>query len=48
MARKDSTLHAFDLRKWTFRCFGLVEKEVSWSWPEFQKLPRVTVVSDIH
>jgi DMSO/TMAO reductase YedYZ molybdopterin-dependent catalytic subunit len=37
-----------DLRKWTFQCFGLVEKEVSWSWPEFQKLPRVTVVSDIH
>ena len=37
-----------DLKKWTFRCFGLVEKELSWTWPEFQKLPRVVVVSDIH
>lgn len=37
-----------DLEKWTFRCFGLVEKELSWSWLEFQKLPRVAVVSDIH
>jgi DMSO/TMAO reductase YedYZ molybdopterin-dependent catalytic subunit len=38
----------FDPRRWTFRCFGLVEHEVSYTWPEFQKLPRVTVRSDIH
>jgi len=37
-----------DLRSWTFRCFGLVEKEVSWTWEEFLALPRITVVSDIH
>ena len=37
-----------DLMRWTFRCFGLVEEEVSWTWPEFQKLPRVRVTSDIH
>jgi len=37
-----------DLTQWTFRCFGLVEEEVSWTWPEFQKLPRVQVTSDIH
>ena len=38
----------FDPRRWTFRCFGLVEREVSWTWEEFLRLPRVTVTSDIH
>ena len=37
-----------DLGTWTFRCFGLVEQEVSWTWEEFVRLPRVTVRSDIH
>jgi DMSO/TMAO reductase YedYZ molybdopterin-dependent catalytic subunit len=37
-----------DRRTWRFRCFGLVEKEVSWTWEEFVRLPRVTVRSDIH
>ena len=37
-----------DLERWTFRCFGLVEEEVSWTWPEFQTLPRAEIVSDIH
>src|SRR5258705_6721494 len=39
---------AFDARTWTFRCFGLVEEEVSWTWEEFLRLPRVAVVSDVH
>ena len=38
----------FDPTRWTFRCFGLVEREVSWTWEEFQRLPRVKLVSDIH
>ena len=38
----------FDPATWTFRCFGLVEREVVWTWPEFLALPRVRVVSDIH
>jgi DMSO/TMAO reductase YedYZ molybdopterin-dependent catalytic subunit len=38
----------FDPKRWTFRCFGLVERPVSWSWEEFQRLPRVTLTSDIH
>ena len=38
----------FDRARWTFRCFGLVEREVTWTWAEFQALPRVTVTSDIH
>jgi DMSO/TMAO reductase YedYZ molybdopterin-dependent catalytic subunit len=37
-----------DLKTWTFRCFGLVEKELSWTWKEFLELPRVEVTSDIH
>ena len=38
----------FDPKRWTFRCFGLVEREVSWTWEEFLRLPRVTLTSDIH
>lgn len=38
----------FDPRKWTFRCFGLVEQEVAWTWEEFLRLPRVEIVSDVH
>jgi DMSO/TMAO reductase YedYZ molybdopterin-dependent catalytic subunit len=37
-----------DLARWTFRCFGLVEAEVTWSWTDFLKLPRVRIVSDVH
>ena len=38
----------FDPRTWTFRCFGLVEREVRWTWEEFLKLPRVEITSDVH
>jgi DMSO/TMAO reductase YedYZ molybdopterin-dependent catalytic subunit len=38
----------FDPRRWTFRCHGLVEQELTWTWEEFQALPRVTMTSDIH
>src|SRR5882762_930033 len=38
----------FDPTRWTFRCFGLVEREMTWTWEEFRRLPRVTVRSDIH
>ena len=37
-----------DLRTWTFRCFGRVEAEVSWTWEEFNRLPQVETRSDIH
>jgi DMSO/TMAO reductase YedYZ molybdopterin-dependent catalytic subunit len=37
-----------DLATWTFRIYGLVEKEASWTWEEFLKLPRIKVTSDIH
>ena len=38
----------FDPKKWSFRCFGLVEGEVAWSWDEFRTLPRAEVRCDIH
>ena len=38
----------FDPTRWSFRCFGLVERDVSWSWPELLALPRVEVTCDIH
>ena len=38
----------FDPKTWRFRCFGLVEQEVSWTWPEFLALPRAEVTCDIH
>src|SRR5262245_14175169 len=38
----------FDPKSWTFRCFGLVEEEVAWTWEEFSKLPRTEVACDIH
>lgn len=37
-----------DLRRWTFRCFGLVEEEVTWTWEQFLALPRVRIRSDVH
>jgi DMSO/TMAO reductase YedYZ molybdopterin-dependent catalytic subunit len=37
-----------DLETWTFRCFGLVEQPVSWTWREFLELPRVEITSDVH
>jgi DMSO/TMAO reductase YedYZ molybdopterin-dependent catalytic subunit len=38
----------FDPRTWAFRCFGLVEQEVAWTWEEFLRLPRVEITSDVH
>ncbi|PJF43812.1 MAG: sulfite oxidase-like oxidoreductase [Phototrophicales bacterium] len=36
------------LDNWTFRVFGLVEEEVTWTWEEFMQLPRRKVVYDLH
>lgn len=38
----------FDPTTWTFRVFGEVENERTWSWDEFQKLPTVQITCDIH
>lgn len=33
---------------WNLRVWGEVEKEVRWTWDEFQKLPRRSLKMDIH
>jgi DMSO/TMAO reductase YedYZ molybdopterin-dependent catalytic subunit len=38
----------YNLATWTFRVFGLVEEEKTWTWQEFQQLPRRKVMMDIH
>ena len=37
-----------EMAKWKFSLAGLVAQPVSWSWAEFQALPRVKVFSDFH
>ena len=36
------------LDQWTFKIQGLVDTPVTWTWREFQALPRVRVFSDFH
>ena len=36
------------LDRWTFQIKGLVDTPVTWTWQEFQALPRVRVFSDFH
>ena len=37
-----------ELKDWEFRVFGLVEKEVKFSWDQFKALPTTKVHCDIH
>jgi DMSO/TMAO reductase YedYZ molybdopterin-dependent catalytic subunit len=39
---------AVGLEHWKFRIQGLVANPISWTWPEFQALPRVKVFADFH
>jgi DMSO/TMAO reductase YedYZ molybdopterin-dependent catalytic subunit len=36
------------LDDWTFKVFGLVEQEKTWTWDEFNKLPGRKIAMDIH
>ncbi len=38
----------FNPATWDFRIWGEVEKEVSWTWDEFTKLPRTKLTIDLH
>jgi DMSO/TMAO reductase YedYZ molybdopterin-dependent catalytic subunit len=38
----------FDAGTWTLRAYGLVEREATWTWEEFLKLPTRQVACDIH
>ena len=37
-----------DLNTWTFKIWGLVEEEITWTWDEFMALPKRKVVLDLH
>ena len=39
---------AIDLPNWRLRVFGRVANPASWTWEEFQNLPKVRVFSDFH
>ena len=41
-------LPRFNPSTWTFRIWGEVEEEISWTWAEFQHLPRTKVTMDVH
>lgn len=38
----------FDPDTWDFRVFGEVEQPLRLTWEEFQRLPRVSVIADMH
>jgi DMSO/TMAO reductase YedYZ molybdopterin-dependent catalytic subunit len=38
----------FNPATWDFRVWGLVEEEKSWTWDEFNQLPRTQLKMDIH
>lgn len=38
----------FDAESWRLRLFGLVGREVEWTWRDFKALPRVEVTADFH
>lgn len=40
--------HYPDLSRWDLRVFGLVKEEKRLTWEEFNQLPRVRLVADIH
>lgn len=38
----------FNPATWNFRVWGEVEEEKSWTWDQFNQLPRTTIQMDIH
>jgi DMSO/TMAO reductase YedYZ molybdopterin-dependent catalytic subunit len=53
LTRKFPVLHygsipRFDPATWTFNISGLVEEEQTWTWEEFNRLPRTRARLDIH
>lgn len=37
-----------DLDTWTLKIFGLVEEEITWTWDEFNQLPKTDMTIDLH
>lgn len=38
----------FNPATWDLRVFGTIEREMTWKWDEFQKLPVKSITTDIH
>jgi len=38
----------FNPAAWSLRVFGEVQQEITWTWEEFNKLPRTRIKMDIH
>lgn len=36
------------IEDWRFRVFGLVDREIQWTWDEFMQLPQKTIQADFH
>lgn len=43
-----SPIPRFNPETWRFRVWGLVEREIEWTWDEFRALDSVTVRADFH
>jgi DMSO/TMAO reductase YedYZ molybdopterin-dependent catalytic subunit len=43
-----SPIPTFNPEIWRFRVWGLVNKEIEWTWDEFRALPTTTLSSDFH
>lgn len=39
---------SFNPTSWSFRLWGEVEEPLTWSWDEFQQLPRTQIKMDLH
>ncbi len=39
---------SFNPATWTLRVFGEVEQEVTWTWEQFNQLPRTQITLDLH
>ena len=44
----EGTIPSFNPQTWDFRVGGLVEKPVRLNWEEFNRLPQIEIVTDIH
>ena len=39
---------SFNPQTWSLRVFGEVEQEVTWTWEQFNQLPRTQITMDLH
>ncbi len=44
----DGEVQTIDIAAWRFKVWGLVEKELVWTWDDFMKFPQTTIRADFH